>query len=48
MNLVDILTEENTLAGTSFHHWRNMGEILILKTIEVGDFSNSVEALEKR
>lgn len=48
MNLVDMLTEGNTLAGTSFRRWRNMREILILKKIELGDFSNSVEALEKR
>ena len=48
MTLVDVLTEENTLAGTSLHHWRNMREMLTLKAIEGGDFSNSVEALEKR
>ena len=43
-----VYVEENTLAGASFHHWRNMKEILTLKTTELGDFSNSDETLEKR
>lgn len=47
MNLDGILAEENTLAGTGFCHWRNMREILTIKAIALGGFSNSIEALGK-
>lgn len=43
-----VYVEGNKLAGAGFHQWRKMKEILTLKTIELGDFSNSVETLEKR